>query len=130
MRTKNSRPLGPYEFAYLADVKSVPCVFCNAAAPTEAHHPKGCQGLHWNAISACTGCHNAHVWNFGAMNELEAMNETKRRVDEFRAPGSVTIEAHHSLQHGARAPRIRNGGTALSSSKTVKNRFATARREA
>lgn len=104
MRSKNSKPIDAREAAYLADVKQVGCVFCNRMVPTEAHHPTGCQGLHFNAISACDGCHNARVWNFGAMNELQAMNETRRRVDEFRETGVVTIRPHHSRQHSARTP--------------------------
>lgn len=104
VRTKNSAPLTNSERAYLGDVKSVGCVFCNNPGPTEAHHPTGCQGMAWNCISACTGCHNARVWNFGAMNELAAMNETRRRVDEYRATGAVTIVAHHSRQHSTRTP--------------------------
>ena len=118
MRSKNSAAITAIESAYLADVKRVPCVFCNASAPTEAHHPNGCQGLHLLAVSACPPCHSARVWTFGAMNELEASNETRRRVDELRATGRVTLREHHSRQHSARVP-VKRSGSDLSSMKQL-----------
>jgi hypothetical protein len=83
MRTKNSRPHDEDEAAWLADVKRVPCVFCNARPPVEGHHPK--QGLHFLAIAACDTCHDARVWRIGGITEQEASNETVRRVIRYRA---------------------------------------------
>lgn len=80
MRTRNSRPLDDLEAAWLADVKAVFCVFCDRTNVCEAHHPTGCQGLHMMACAACGTCHDGHVWRLGAMTELEATNETVRRV--------------------------------------------------
>ena len=85
MRTKNARPIDALESAWLADVKSVPCVFCDDMPPVEAHHPRGCQGLHMMAIAACPSCHNARVWTFVSITEMEATNETIRRVLMLRA---------------------------------------------
>lgn len=85
MRTRNSRPIDALESEWLADVKSVPCVFTDAPPPCEAHHPQGCQGLHFMAIAASKEAHDGHVWRLGAMTEQEATNETIRRVLLLRA---------------------------------------------
>lgn len=96
MRSKNDKPHTPAESAHLAAVKSVPCVFCNAPPPVEAHHPW--QGLHFLTVAACKRCHDAHAWRIGRPNEQEAINETLRRVNgESRNAGA-------SRQHSARRP--------------------------
>lgn len=83
MRTKNARNIDALESAHLADVKSCACVFCDASPPVEAHHPK--QGRHYLAISACPQCHAARAWRIGKPNEIDAINETLRRVACLRA---------------------------------------------
>lgn len=83
MRTKNARAIDADEAAWLADVKSVSCVFCDAPPPVEAHH--WYQGHHFLAIAACHACHDARVWRVGGMTQQEAANETVRRVVRFRA---------------------------------------------
>jgi len=107
MRTKNARAIDPDEAAWLADVKRVPCVFCDAAPPVEAHHPR--QGLHFEAIAACDPCHDARVWRIGGMTEQEASNETTRRVIRLRAGKPILP-----------APSLRKRpNRALSSSKII-----------
>ncbi len=90
MRTLNSRAIDDDELAWLRDVKSVLCAFCNASAPTEGHH--AWQGLHFMTISACHDCHDARVWNIGGMTEAEAVNETIRRVLALRAGKPVIVD--------------------------------------
>lgn len=89
MRSKNSKPIDDDEAEWLADVKSVPCVFCDAMPPVEAHHPK--QGLHFGTVAACKPCHDARVWRIGGMTEQEAANETTRRVVRMRAGKRILI---------------------------------------
>jgi hypothetical protein len=36
------------------------------------------------------------------MNELEAVNETRRRVDELQQTGRITIKPHTSRQNSTR----------------------------
>ena len=83
MRSKNARPIDADEAAWLADVKSVPCVFCDKPPPVEGHHVK--QGRHYCAVAACKACHDARVWHVGKMTEFDAINETVRRVVRLRA---------------------------------------------
>lgn len=87
MRSRNSRPHDDTESQWLADVHHVFCVFCNDATggPVEAHHPTGCQGLHFLTCAACKRCHDGHVWRIGGITEVEAANETVRRVLLLRA---------------------------------------------
>lgn len=87
MRTKNARAIDADEAAWLADVKSVPCVFCDAKPPVEAHHVW--QGHHFLAVAACKACHEARVWYIGGMTENIAANETVRRVVRFRAGNAI-----------------------------------------
>jgi len=106
MRSKNSRDITGSEAEHLALVKQCGCVFCAHRGPTEAHHPKGCQGLHFCAISACETCHGARVWTFCGMTEMQALNETNRRVALLRK--GLPIPEHdapiHSRQHSTRTP--------------------------
>lgn len=88
MRSKNSAPIDALESAFMADVKRCRCVFCNSAPPVEAHHVK--QGRHFCTVAACKPCHDAKAWRIGHPNEFDAMNETRRRVEELRA-GVTTL---------------------------------------
>lgn len=103
MRTKNARPLDDDEAAWIADVKSVPCVFCDAPAPVEAHHVW--QGHHFVTVAACHACHEARVWNLGGMTEHEAVNETTRRVVRFRAGKPINPAPRLRTQQRPRAKR-------------------------
>jgi hypothetical protein len=118
MHTKNAKPHDAIESAYLADVKRVGCVACAHTGTTDAHHPRGCQGLHFMVASLCELCHGARVWDFCGMTETQMVNETRRRVDELRTTGHVTLREHHSRQHSARAP-VKRAGSDLSSTKQL-----------
>lgn len=111
MRTKNARAIDEIESAYMADVKRVPCVCCNAPAPTVCHHPE--QGMHLCGISNCLDCHGGpgypHGWHgdksrrrAAKMTEMRAINETRRRVDLLRAGRAMPAQV---------APRMRRPAT-------------------
>lgn len=102
MRTKNARAITEAEAEHLALVKSVPCVFCNSPAPVEAHHPR--QGCHFMTVAACKRCHDAHAWRVGHPNEIDAINETLRRVDALRSGRSIATTPTCSLQNSTRTP--------------------------
>lgn len=90
MRTKNAARITAAEAAHMAKVKMAGCVICNAGPPNEAHHPR--QGLHFCTIAVCTDCHtgtggwhrNKTMWRIAKMDELSALNETLRRVEQMR----------------------------------------------
>lgn len=113
MRTLNARPIDALEAEHLALVKQCGCVFCGRYVPTEAHHPKGFQGLHFCAISACPDCHTAHVWNFSGITEQEAMNETNRRVAMLKSghaigdqPAKRVLKRGGNLSSPKQLPRV------------------------
>jgi hypothetical protein len=117
MRTKNARAIDADEAAWLADVKSVPCVFSDKPPPGEAHHVK--QGRHFCTVATSPECHAARVWRLGKMTELDAVNETIRRVVRLRAG---------KQQQAAPALRVKSQkkqrGTSLSSSKICKRPYS------
>jgi hypothetical protein len=108
MRTKNARAIDDDESAWLADVKSVACVFCNAPPPVEAHHVK--QGRHLCTVAACTKCHAAKAWKLGKPNEFDAINETNRRVIRKRSGKEQRPAPALRKSRGTDAPK---GGTDL-----------------
>lgn len=87
MRSKNSRTPTSAESAHLAAVKSLPCVVCDAEAPSEAHHIV--QGQHFTTCALCMDCHRGSengwhgrktMWRIRKWDELDALNETLRRL--------------------------------------------------
>lgn len=87
MRSKNSPRITPAESAHMARVKSVACVVCDAPPPSEAHHIR--QGDHMTTVALCVDCHRGSVngwhgqktmWRVRKWDELDALNETLRRV--------------------------------------------------
>lgn len=112
MRTLNARAMTDVESEWIADVKRVYCVFCDQTNICEAHHPTGCQGLHFQAIAACDPCHDGHVWNVCGMTEQEATNETVHRVTLLRN-GTPYIPQQ------SKPIRIRKRGGDLSSKKQL-----------
>ena len=91
MRTKNAKPITPAESEHMAAVKSVPCVVCDAPAPSIAHHVV--QGEHFTTCAVCELCHvgkggihgDQSRWRLryrigGTVAELHAINDTLKRV--------------------------------------------------
>ncbi len=73
MRSANSRPITEGEAMHIALVKSLPCSWCYAAGPSEAHHPW--QGLQRCVVPACHACHSNRVWRLGGLTEIQALNQ-------------------------------------------------------
>jgi hypothetical protein len=81
--------LNAKERLHLARVKGLSCSVCNAPAPSEAHHYK--QGLQYTCIALCVDCHRNPVlgwhgqkraWSINKMTEIDALNETIRKLCE------------------------------------------------
>ncbi len=86
MRSKNSKSFTAGERAHIEAVKSVACSVCDAPPPSSAHHIN--QGDHYTTIALCWECHQGKqgwhgdktLWRIRKMDELDALNETLRRV--------------------------------------------------
>jgi hypothetical protein len=87
MRSKNSKPFSRAEAAHLEAVKSVACVVCDAPPPSDAHHIR--QDDHFTTVALCRDCHQGSengwhgrktLWRVRKWDELDALNETLRRV--------------------------------------------------
>jgi cytochrome c5 len=81
--------LSAAERKHLARVKSLPCSVCNAPPPSAAHHIN--QGQQYTTVALCTDCHQGSLmgwhgqkraWAIRKMDELDALNETIRRLLE------------------------------------------------
>ncbi len=81
--------LNDAERRHLANVKALPCSLCGMEGPSEAHHIK--QGLQYTAVSLCSVCHRdgkmgwhgqKAMWRLKKADELDALNETIRRLLE------------------------------------------------
>lgn len=87
MHSKNKSPMTNAERAHVERVKALPCVVCNAPAPSEAHEIV--QGLWWLCAAVCADCHRGsfngihgqqRMWKVKRMTENDAVNETLRRL--------------------------------------------------
>lgn len=81
------------ERKHLARVKSLPCSVCNAPPPSSAHHIN--QGQQYTTVALCYDCHQGSLmgwhgqkraWAIRKMDELDALNETIRRLLEDGMP--------------------------------------------
>ena len=77
------------EKAYLGLIKEMRCVVCDATGPSDAHHVK--QHRQYICIPLCKDCHTGskngwhgqrNMWNLKKMDELDALNETIKRILE------------------------------------------------
>ena len=86
MRSKNSKAISQSESRHMGRVKESGCAVCGAGGFVEAHHIK--QGAHFTVIGLCPECHRGPMgihgdktmWRIHKMDEIEALNETLRRV--------------------------------------------------
>lgn len=86
MRSKNSKSLTQAEHDHIARVKSLDCSICGAPGPSDAHHIK--QGRHFTVVALCKECHQGSsgwhgtkaMWRIVKMDEMDALNETIRRL--------------------------------------------------
>ena len=77
------------EKAYLGLIKEMRCVVCDATGPSDAHHVK--QHRQYICIPLCKDCHTGskngwhgqrNMWKLKKMDELDALNETIKRILE------------------------------------------------
>jgi cytochrome c553 len=89
VKSKNHKPITPFERAHLAAVKLLPCSVCDAPAPSAAHHAE--QQNHFTTVALCADCHQGslngwhgqkRMWHVMHMNENDALNVTIRRLVE------------------------------------------------
>ncbi len=86
MRSKNKPAQTKVEAAHAERVSQLPCIVCQAPAPSEVHEPE--QGLWLIAIPLCYACHRGPQgwhgtrlrWSLKKMTELKAINETHRKL--------------------------------------------------
>lgn len=86
MWSKNKKALSGAEREHVQKVKESGCALCGAAGFVEAHEIE--QGLWFTSIGLCMECHRGAqglhgdktLWRIYKMSEIEALNETLRRV--------------------------------------------------
>lgn len=86
MRSKNKPTQTKAESAYAAMVAELPCVVCDAPAPSQVHEPE--QGYWFISLPLCAACHTGPQgwhgtrlrWSLRKMDELKAINKTVGRI--------------------------------------------------
>lgn len=88
MQSKNKPAPNQAEREHLARLHELPCAVCKSvAAPLEMHEIK--QGSWFTCIPLCADCHRGEknglhgrrdMWKLYKMDELDALNETLRRL--------------------------------------------------
>lgn len=88
MQSKNKPAMTKAERAWVARVKSSPCVICNAPAPSHAHEIR--QGDWFTSLPLCDDCHTGShngihgrqaIWKVLKLDELGALNLYLSRVN-------------------------------------------------
>ena len=89
MQSKNKTKPTASERLHIARIKAMSCVICDASAPSECHEIN--QGQWFTSMPLCADCHRGslngihgqrRLWNVYKMDELDALNETIRRLCE------------------------------------------------
>ena len=86
MWSKNKKRMTQSERSHVERVKESGCALCGAGGFVEAHEIE--QGEWFTSIGLCTECHRGSqglhgdktLWRIYKMTEIEALNETLRRV--------------------------------------------------
>lgn len=87
MYSKNKSKPNNAEKMHIERIKSMPCIICQASAPSECHEIN--QGQWFTSMPLCADCHRGSVngihgqkrlWNVYKMDELAALNETIRNL--------------------------------------------------
>lgn len=88
MQSKNKPAPTVAERAHIERLKELPCAVCKSvAAPIEVHEIK--QAQWFTSLPLCADCHRGpknglhgqrHMWKLYKMDELDALNETLRRL--------------------------------------------------
>jgi hypothetical protein len=81
MQSPNKRAPTAIERKHIALVKSMPCIVCGTAGPSDAHE---IVQSHWfTSLSLCKDCHTGShngihgrrsMWNVKKLNEIAALN--------------------------------------------------------
>ena len=83
MHSKNKSKPNNAEKMHIERIKSMPCIICQASAPSECHEIN--QGQWYTSMPLCADCHRGSIngihgqkrlWNVYKMDELAALNET------------------------------------------------------
>lgn len=89
MFSKNKAKPTAGERLHIARIKAMSCVICDASAPSECHEIN--QGQWFTSMPLCADCHRGslngihgqrRLWNVYKMDEIDALNETIRRLCE------------------------------------------------
>lgn len=89
MQSKNKTKPTAEEKRHIERIKLMPCIICQAQAPSECHEIN--QGQWFTSIPLCADCHRGslngihgqkRLWNVYKMDELSALNETIRKLCE------------------------------------------------
>jgi len=89
MQSKNKAKPTAGERLHIAKIKLMPCIICQAQAPSECHEIN--QGQWFTSMPLCADCHRGslngihgqrRLWNVKKLDELSALNETIRRLCE------------------------------------------------
>lgn len=88
MHSKNKPRQTAAESRHVARVAALSCVVCGVAGPSEVHEPE--QGLWFASMPLCPECHRGpdgwhgtrQRWKLRRISELQAINETHRRLSE------------------------------------------------
>lgn len=103
MRSANSRPIWSNEAEHIALVKALPCSWCYAVGPSEAHHPW--QGLHRCVVPACHSCHSNRIWRLGGLTEIQALDQCLGWLDSRSRGEPITYGTHtYKRQKSTRTP--------------------------
>lgn len=86
MHSKNKSPMTRAEREHVGRVKESGCALCGAAGVVHAHEIE--QGCWWTSVGLCPHCHTGSqglhgdktLWRIYKMTEIQALNETLRRV--------------------------------------------------
>lgn len=87
MQSKNKPAMRVDERQHVERIKSMSCVVCGVAGPSEAHEIE--QGLWFTCLPLCSDCHRGtrngihgerRMWSIHKMDELKALNETLRQI--------------------------------------------------
>jgi hypothetical protein len=89
MFSKNKAKPTAGERLHIARIKAMSCVICDASAPSECHEIN--QGQWFTSMPLCADCHRGSIngihgqkrlWNVYKMDEIDALNETIRKLCE------------------------------------------------
>ena len=87
MHSRNKPAMTAQERRHVTRIKAMSCVVCDASGPSEAHEIE--QGSWFLSVPLCADCHRGRngihgtraLWKVRKLSELDALNETLRRLN-------------------------------------------------